>query len=87
MTDLSKFWIRYINEDGTQDVEKLKNDFLILNNYENILKAAYSQFRSEGREDVLKDIKNPSFDPTTKNTTNEKKTLYSQIYNAWSKGN
>lgn len=87
MTDLSKFWTRYINEDGTEDVERLKKDFLILNNYENILKAAYSQFRSEGREDVLKDIKNPSFDPSTKNTTNEKKTLYSQIYDAWSKGN
>ena len=53
MTDLSKFWTRYINEDGTEDVERLKKDFLILNNYENILKAAYSQFRSEGREDVF----------------------------------
>lgn len=87
MSDLSKFWNRYIKEDGTNDIEKLKKDFIILNNYENILKAAYSQFRSDGREDVLKDIKNPSFDPSSKSTAENKKSLYSQIYDAWSKGN
>ena len=87
MSDLSTFWARYVKEDGTNDVEKLKKDFVILNNYENILKAAYSQFRSQGREDVLKDIKNPSFEASSKTNTNDKKSLAAQIYNAWKKNN
>ena len=87
MSDLSTFWTRYIKEDGTNDVQKLKKDFIVLNNYENILKAAYSQFRSQGREDVLKDIKNPSFEASSKTNSNDKKSLAAQIYNAWKKGN
>jgi hypothetical protein len=59
--DLGKFFLRYRNDDGSENIEAFVRDMIILNNYDNILKSAASYNKSQGREDVIKDIKNPDF--------------------------
>ena len=78
--DLNKFWSRYINEDGTEDMASLNRDMAILNDFDNIIRAVYSQARSTGKETVVKDLKNPSYTPESKpKTTEQKLTIQEQI--------
>ena len=77
--NLQKFWDRYINEDGTQDVNKLTRDMAILNDFDNIVRSVYAQARSNGKEDVVKDLKNPSYTPESKPTAEKRLTIQEQI--------
>lgn len=71
--DLSKFWSRYINEDGSEDMDSLNRDMAILNDFDNIVRAVYSQARSVGKETVVKDLKNPNYTPESKPKNVEQK--------------
>jgi hypothetical protein len=71
--DLNKFWSRYIKEDGTEDMASLNRDMAILSDFDNIVRAVYSQARSTGKETVVKDLKNPSYTPESKPKTAEAK--------------
>ena len=71
--DLSKFWSRYINEDGSEDMDALNRDMAILNDFDNIVRAVYSQARSVGKETVVKDLKNPNYTPESKPKNVEQK--------------
>lgn len=77
--NLQKFWDRYINEDGTQDVDKLTRDMAILNDFDNIVRSVYAQARSNGKEAVVKDLKNPSYTPESKPTAEKRLTIQEQI--------
>lgn len=69
--DLNKFWSKYIKEDGTEDMATLNRDMAILSDFDNIVRAVYSQARSTGKETVVKDLKNPSYTPESKPKTAE----------------
>jgi hypothetical protein len=51
-------WERYLNEDGTTNMKKLKAEMLILDNWGDVFKSMSDQSRSEGAEAVVKDQNN-----------------------------
>lgn len=86
-SDLSKFWSRFMNEDGTENMEKLNKAMFIVDNFDKIVRAAASQYKSSGKDDVLKDIKNPDYNSESGTQESGNKSLYQQIYEGWKKGN
>jgi hypothetical protein len=62
-----------MKEDGTEDMASLNRDMAILSDFDNIVRAVYSQARSTGKETVVKDLKNPSYTPESKPKTAEAK--------------
>lgn len=77
--NLPDFWKRYVNEDGTENVAKLAREMAILDNVDSIVRNAYTQGKSGGKEDVIKDIKNPSYSPESKTDTNTPLSIQDQI--------
>ena len=79
-SNLDNFFDRYIdNETGQWNMEKLNMEMFILNNFDKIVRGVASQTKSFGREDIIKDIKNPSFAPQQKTTERSSKTILDQI--------
>ena len=77
--NLPDFWKRYVNEDGTENVAKLAREMAILDNVDSIVRNAYTQGKSGGKEDVIKDIKNPSYSPESKTDTDTPLSIQDQI--------
>ena len=77
--NLPDFWKRYVNEDGTENVSKLAREMAILDNVDSIVRNAYAQGKSGGKEDVIKDIKNPSYTPESKSDSNKPLSIQDQI--------
>jgi len=77
--NLPDFWKRYVNEDGTENVSKLAREIAILDNVNSIVRNAYAQGKSGGKEDVIKDIKNPSYTPESKTDTDAPLSIQDQI--------
>jgi len=86
-SDLSTFWGRFMNGDGTENVEKLNKSMFILDNFSKIIRAAASQFKSEGKDAILEDIKNPNYSAESKVQPSGAKSLQEQMYEAWKKDN
>tara|TARA_R100000458_G_scaffold52247_2_gene53617 strand:- start:1013 stop:2083 length:1071 start_codon:yes stop_codon:yes gene_type:complete len=87
-SDLSKFWSRFMNDDGTENVEKLNKTMFIIDNFDRIVRAVANQYKSNGKDDVLKDIKNPDFNAgNTTVSDSSPKSLQQQMYDAWKKDN
>jgi hypothetical protein len=59
--DPRKFFDRYKNADGTDDVAGFIRDMAILENFDNIGPALAAYGKSEGKDGVLKDLNNPNF--------------------------
>jgi hypothetical protein len=79
-SNLDNFFDRYIdNETGQWNMEKLNMEMFILNNFDKIVRGVASQTKSSGREDIIKDIKNPSFTPQQKTTERGSKSIWDQI--------
>ena len=51
----------------------------ILDNVDSIVRNAYTQGKSGGKEDVIKDIKNPSYNPESKTDTDTPLSIQDQI--------
>lgn len=68
VTPDSLFSERYATEDGQFNVTKFVEDTFILNNIDKIVRAAMSQAKSEGTEQVVKEMKNTSMDEMTKDS-------------------
>ena len=85
--DLSKFWSRFMNKDGTENVEKLNKTMFLVDNFDKVVRAVANQYKSNGKDDVLKDIKNPDYSMNNSETGSELKSLQQQMYDAWQKGN
>ena len=77
--NLPDFWKRYVNKDGSENVAKLAREVAILDNVDSIVRSAYAQGKSGGKEDVIKDIKNPSYTPESKSEDNNKLSVHDQI--------
>lgn len=85
--NLGDFWSRFMNEDGSENIEKLSKTMFMVDNFEKIIRSVASQYKSSGKEDVLKDIKNPSFETDSKPSGDGEKTVHQQMYDAWRKNN
>ena len=77
--NLSEFWNRYVNKDGSENITKLNKDMATLNNLDSIVRSAFAQGLSKGKGDVIDDIKNPSYTPETKNTPDKPLSMAEQI--------
>ena len=70
---------RYRGEDGKLNAERMAMELYVLDNMDNIVKAIANQYRSTGTENVIKDIKNPSYSTQQVERQPETKTVASQI--------
>jgi len=86
-SDLSKFWSRFMNGDGTENIEKLNRTMFMVDNFDKIIRAAASKFKSDGKDAILEDIKNPNYSADSKVQSLEGKSLQEQMYEAWKKQN
>ncbi len=60
-SDLENFFDKYVNEGGNWNFDALNTDMYILNNIDKIVRGVANQYRSKGTENVINEIKNPSF--------------------------
>jgi len=60
-------------------MEKLAVERFVLDNFDKVVKHAASLNKGAGREEIIKDIKNPSFTPQQKPTEKSGKSLLEQI--------
>ena len=60
-SDLENFFDKYVNEGGDWNFDALNTDMYILNNIDKIVRGVANQYRSKGTENVINEIKNPSF--------------------------
>lgn len=67
-SNLDNFFEKYVGEDGKWDFDSLNKDIFILNNFEDILRSVANQYKGQGTEDIIKDIKNPSTTPDRQST-------------------
>ena len=63
LSNLDDFFEPYMDEQGNLDKESLALDMMAMKLQDKIVRSVASQYRSKGSEQVLKDIKNPSFEP------------------------
>lgn len=68
----SKFWNRFMKQDGTVDMNKMFKYFYIAENFDTIASAIATQSDTKGQETILKEIKNPSQQVEAKKTVVEK---------------
>ena len=76
-----------MNEDGTENIDKLNKTMFMVDNFDKIIRASASQFKSEGKDAVLDDIKNPNYSADSKVESSGAKSLQEQMYEAWKKQN
>ena len=70
LANLDDFFAPYMDEEGEIDRESLAVDMMAMKLQDKIVRSVASQYRSKGSEQVLRDIKNPSFEPA-KVTSNQ----------------
>ena len=79
-SNLDKYFDRYIDaETGNWDYDKLNLDMFIRDNFDEIIRSVANQYRSKGTEQVITEIKNPSYNVEQKRPTVEKKSIMEQI--------
>ena len=60
-SNLENFFDKYVDESGDWNFDALNTDMYILNNIDKIVRGVANQYRSKGTENVINEIKNPSF--------------------------
>ena len=78
-SNLNDFFDRYVGEEGNWNFDKLNIDMFVLDNFEDIIRSVASQYRSKGTEQVIRDIKNPSFNNEPKGNTSQSKSIIEQL--------
>tara|TARA_R110000744_G_scaffold7674_3_gene26516 strand:+ start:2506 stop:3651 length:1146 start_codon:yes stop_codon:yes gene_type:complete len=78
-SQLNNYFDKYVNEEGGWNFDKLNTDMIVLNNFEDIIRSVANQYRSKGTEQVVKDIKNPSFNNDNRVATNQNKSMLDQL--------
>ena len=78
-SNLNNFFDRYVNKTGDWNFDKLNIDMFVLDNFQDIIRSVASQYRSKGTEQVIKDIKNPSFNNEPRSNTSSNKSIIEQL--------
>jgi hypothetical protein len=84
MSNLDDFFEPYMDEQGNIDRESLALDMMAMKLQGKIVRSVASQYRSKGSEQVLRDIKNPSYEPAkvsdSRGNNSIEKQISSQIF-------
>lgn len=78
-SNLNNFFDRYVEESGDWNFDKLNIDMFVLDNFQDIIRSVASQYRSKGTEQVVRDIKNPSFNNEPKSNMSKDKSIIEQL--------
>lgn len=79
ISNLDDFFDPYMDKDGNINKESLALDIMAMKLQGKIIKSVASQYRSKGSEQVLRDIKNPSFEPAKVTDNKEGNSIGDQI--------
>tara|TARA_R110002020_G_scaffold182743_10_gene378490 strand:- start:293 stop:1447 length:1155 start_codon:yes stop_codon:yes gene_type:complete len=79
MNNLDDFFSPYRNDNGEWDMEGLALDMIAMKLQNKIVRSVANQYRSQGTEQVLKDIKNPSFEPAKVSQSRQGDSFVQQI--------
>jgi len=81
--NIENFFNQYVDEEGTWNYDALNTDMFILNNIDSIIKSVANHYKSQGTEEVVQELKNPSFEgKQTQGNNDGPKTMAQQIFNA-----
>ena len=78
-SNLNSFFNQYISKDGNWNFDKLNTDMFVLNNFQDIIRSVANQYRSKGTEQVVRDIKNPSFNNEPRQNVDQKKDILDEL--------
>ena len=78
-SNLNSFFDQYIGEDGNWNFDKLNTDMFVLSNFQDIIRSVANQYRSKGTEQVVRDIKNPSFNNEPRQNTERKRDILDEL--------
>ena len=82
-SNLDNFFNRYVDNKGNWNYDKLNTEMYVINNMDKVVKAIANQFSSQGREEVVKSIKNPSYEQPKRTTEyNNTKDIEGQIFDS-----
>ena len=81
LSNLDDFFEPYMDEQGNMDRESLALDMMAMKLQGKIVKSVASQYRSKGSEQVLRDIKNPSYEPAKMSDRRSNNSVEKQISN------
>tara|TARA_Y100001938_G_scaffold62196_1_gene86577 strand:+ start:6561 stop:7721 length:1161 start_codon:yes stop_codon:yes gene_type:complete len=79
LSNLDDFFDPYVDDNGNWDTESLALDMIAMRLQSKIIRSVANQYRSQGTEQVLRDIKNPSFEPTKVSQEKSGDSFISQI--------
>ena len=83
VNSLDNFFNQYVDEDGNWNYDQLNTDMFILNNIDDIIKSVANHYKSQGTEEVVQELKNPSYEGKESQSTNDgPPTMAQQIFNA-----
>jgi len=78
-SNLENFFDKYVNDGGDWDFDKLNTDMYILNNIDKIVRGVANQYKSKGTENVINEIKNPSFNQEKREATPKQETTLDML--------
>ena len=78
-SNLNNFFDQYVGDDGNWNFDKLNTDMFVLRNFQDIIRSVANQYKSKGTEQVVKDIKNPSFNNEPKQSSGRKKSVMQEL--------
>lgn len=88
VNQLENFFQQYVDEGGNWDYDQLNTDMFILNNIDSIIKSVANHYKGQGTEEVVQELKNPSYEGKDANVnTDEEPTMAQQIYKAMQQNN
>lgn len=83
VNELDNFFTQYVDEEGNWNYDQLNTDMFILNNIDEIIKSVANHYKSQGTEEVVQELKNPSYEGKETQSTNDgPQTMAQQIFNA-----
>ena len=81
LSNLDDFFSPYMDEQGQWDLESLALDMMAMKLQDKIVRSVANQYRSQGAEQVIREIKNPSYEPAKVSQNSQGKSIQDQIGN------
>ena len=78
-SNLNNFFDQYVGDDGNWNFDKLNTDMFVLRNFQDIIRSVANQYRSKGTEQVVRDIKNPSFNNEPRQNSGNNKSILEEL--------
>lgn len=88
VNQLDNFFNQYQDENGNWNYDQLNTDMFILNNIDSIIKSVANHYRSQGTEEVVQELKNPSYEgKDAKPSSDAAPSMAQQIFKAMQQNN